>query len=75
MLRMYKRTKPTKWEEYLHLLEFIYNNGYQASTKMTPFQVLYGRKCTTQMSWNNLVDKIMVLIWLTELWLYAYMKR
>jgi hypothetical protein len=29
MLRMYVRTKPTKWEEYLNLVEFAYNNGYQ----------------------------------------------
>jgi hypothetical protein len=28
MLQMYVITKPTKWEEYLHLVEFAYNNGY-----------------------------------------------
>ena len=28
MLRMYVRTKETKWEEYLHLVEFAYNSGY-----------------------------------------------
>ena len=28
MLRMYVRMKPIKWEEYLHLVEFVYNNGY-----------------------------------------------
>jgi transposase InsO family protein len=60
MLQMYVRTKPTKWEEYLHLVEFTYNNGYQASTKMSPFKVLYGRKCTTPISWDNPVDRIMV---------------
>ena len=47
MLRMYVRMKPTKWEEYLHLVEFAYNNGYQTMTKMSPFEVLYDRKCTT----------------------------
>jgi hypothetical protein len=50
MLRMYMRTKPTKWEEYLHLVEFSYNNGYQTSAKMSPFEELYGRKCTTLIS-------------------------
>ena len=30
MLRMYVMETPTKWEEYLHLVEFAYNNGYQA---------------------------------------------
>jgi hypothetical protein len=27
-LPMYVRTKPSKWKEYLHLVEFAYNNGY-----------------------------------------------
>ena len=26
--------KPSKWEDYLHLVEFYYNDGYQASLKM-----------------------------------------
>ena len=28
MLRMYVIDKPSKWEDYLHLVEFAYNNGY-----------------------------------------------
>jgi transposase InsO family protein len=47
MLRMYVMDKPSKWEDYLHLVEFSYNNGYQASLKMSPFKDLYGRKCNT----------------------------
>ena len=31
MLCMYVMDKPTKWEDYLHLVEFAYNNGHQAS--------------------------------------------
>ena len=27
MLRMYVMDKPTKWEDYLHLVEFACNNG------------------------------------------------
>jgi hypothetical protein len=60
MLRMYVMDKPTKWEDYLHLVEFTYNNGYQSSAKMSPFEILYGRKCTTPISWDNPVDRIMV---------------
>jgi hypothetical protein len=44
MLRMYVMDKPSKWEYYLHLGEFFYNNGYQASLKMSPFESLYGIK-------------------------------
>jgi transposase InsO family protein len=44
MLRMYVMDKPSKWEDYLHLVEFSYNNGSQASLRMSPFEALYGRK-------------------------------
>jgi hypothetical protein len=44
MLRMYVMDKSSKWEEYLHLVEFSYNNGYQTSLKMSPFETLYGRR-------------------------------
>ena len=29
MLRMYVIDEPSKWEDYLHLVEFAYNNGHQ----------------------------------------------
>jgi hypothetical protein len=29
MLRMYVMDQPSKWEDYLHLVEFSYNNEYQ----------------------------------------------
>jgi hypothetical protein len=55
MLRMYVMDKPSKWEDYLHLVEFSYNNGYHASLKIIPFEALYGRKCNILVSWHNLV--------------------
>ena len=60
MLRMYVMDKPSKWEDYLHLVEFAYNNGYQASLKMSPFEELYGRKCNAPVSWDNLEDRVVV---------------
>jgi hypothetical protein len=60
MLLMYIRTKPSKWEDYLHLVEFAYNNGYQNSAKLSPFKILYGRKCTTPIRWDNPADRLMV---------------
>jgi hypothetical protein len=50
MLCMYIRTKPNKWEDYLHLVEFAYNNGYQTSAKLFPFEILYDRNCMTPIS-------------------------
>jgi hypothetical protein len=60
ILRMYVMDKPSKWEDYLHLVEFAYNNGYHASLKMSPFEALYGRKCNTPVSWDNPVDMTVV---------------
>ena len=38
MLRMYVMDKPSKWEDYLHLVEFAYNNSHQASLGMSPLR-------------------------------------
>ena len=57
---MYVIERPTKWEDYLHMVEFAYNNGFQGSAKMIPFEILCGRKCTTHVSWNIHVDHLMV---------------
>ena len=54
------QVEPHKWEDYLHLVEFAYNNNYQASARFSPSKILYGRKCNTHISWRNLVD-ILVL--------------
>jgi hypothetical protein len=60
MLKMYVMDKPSKWENCLHLVEFVYNNGYQASLKMNPFEALYGRKCNALVSWDNSADHAVV---------------
>ena len=57
---MYFMNNRTQWEDYLHLAEFAYNNGYQASAKMSPFEVLYGWKCRTLVTWDILVDRRML---------------
>ena len=39
------------WEKWLPLAEFSYNNSYQESIKMAPFEALYGHKCRTPLNW------------------------
>ena len=39
MLKMYVMDKPKKWEDFSHLVKFSYNNGYETSTRMIPFEV------------------------------------
>ena len=60
LLRMYVKEQPGKWEDYLHLVEFAYNNHHQASARYSPFKILYGRKCNTPISWSNLVDRLVL---------------
>ena len=60
MLRMYVMEKPTKWEDYLHLVEFAYNNGYQASTNMNPLEIMYGKKCTTPLTCDSPMDRLII---------------
>jgi hypothetical protein len=42
-----------KWEECLPYAEFSYNNSYQSSLGMAPFEVQYGRKCRTPLNWSG----------------------
>jgi hypothetical protein len=56
MLIMYVIDQPSKWEYFIHLLEFAYNNGYQASLKMSLFEALSNRS-NTIVSWDNPIDK------------------
>ena len=60
LLRMHVKEQPGKWEDYLHLVEFAYNNHYQALTRFSPFEILYGRKCNTPISWSNPVDRLVL---------------
>jgi len=59
MLRIYAMDKPSKWEDYIHLV-ISYNNGYQEYLKMSPFKALYGIKCNTPMSWDNPTDRAII---------------
>ena len=33
------------WDRYIPLMEFVYNNSYQSSISMAPYEALYGRRC------------------------------
>ncbi|KAA3484517.1 pol protein [Gossypium australe] len=44
------------WEKYLSLVEFAYNNNYQVSLKMTPYEALYGPKCRSLFCWSELSE-------------------
>jgi hypothetical protein len=41
------------WDKSLPYAEFSYNNGYQASIRMAPFEALCGRQCRTLLFWSQ----------------------
>ena len=41
------------WEEHLPLVEFAYNNSYQLSIQMAPYEALYGRPCRSSVCWTE----------------------
>jgi hypothetical protein len=46
-----------KWDDCLPLAEFSYNNSYQESIKMAPFETLYGRRYRTPLNWSELGER------------------
>jgi hypothetical protein len=57
MLRSCVLTYSTKWDECLPLAKFSYNNSYQESVKMAPFEALYGRRCRTPLNLSELGER------------------
>jgi hypothetical protein len=53
MLRACALKDSKSWDKCLSYVESSYNNSYQKSLKMSPFEVLYGHKCRTPLSWNE----------------------
>lgn len=60
LMRMYVMHQQRKWEEYLPLVEFPYNNGYQESLRMSTFEALYGGSCNTPISWSDPVNMVLI---------------
>ena len=56
MLRMYVKEQLGKWEDCLHLVDFAYNNHYQALARYN----LYGRKFNTPILWSKVVDRLVL---------------
>ena len=44
-------------DDNLPYAEFSYNNSYQASLKMAPFEALYGRRSQTPLMWDEVGDR------------------
>jgi hypothetical protein len=58
MLRSYVLEHQGSWDQNLPWAEFSYNNSYQESLKMAPFEVIYGRRCHTPLNWIESREKV-----------------
>jgi hypothetical protein len=58
MFRACGLTDGPKWDKHLSLAEFSYNNNYQESIKMSPFEALYERPCHTPLSWSESSERV-----------------
>ncbi|KAL0549472.1 hypothetical protein IC582_013955 [Cucumis melo] len=48
------------WDSHLHLMEFTYNNSYQATIGMAPFEALYGKCCRSSVCWGEVGEQRML---------------
>ncbi|WRX18968.1 Integrase zinc-binding domain - like 10 [Theobroma cacao] len=57
MLRACVIDLEVKWDQYLPLVEYAYNNNFQASIQMAPFEALYGWRCRSPIGWLEVGER------------------
>lgn len=60
LLRAYVLDFRGSWASHLPLLEFAYNNSYQSSIGMAPFEALYGIPCRSPLCWAEAGEAAML---------------
>lgn len=53
MLRACVMEFQVTWNKLLPLIEFTYNNSFQSTIGMAPYEALYGRKCRSPLYWDE----------------------
>lgn len=46
------------WEDHISLVEFSYNNSFQYTIRMAPFEALYGMPCRSPSCWLEASEKL-----------------
>jgi hypothetical protein len=57
MLRACALQYGRNWDKSLPYTEFFYNNNYQESLKMAPFEMLYGQRRWTPLFWSEIGER------------------
>ena len=45
------------WDRHIPLVEFVYNNNFQSSIGMAPYEALYGRNYRTPLCWTEMSER------------------
>ena len=57
MLRICVINYGGSWDRHVPLVEFVYNNSFQLSIGMAPYEAFYGRRCRTPLCWTESSEK------------------
>ncbi|XP_073020937.1 uncharacterized protein [Primulina eburnea] len=60
MLRACTIDFPGSWDSKLPLVELTYNNSYQSSIGLAPYEALYGRNCRSPLYWEEIGERKML---------------
>ena len=52
-LRHFIKPTQTDWDEWVHLAIFSYNTSVHSSTKLTPFELIFGKQAEIPSAFNN----------------------
>ncbi|KAL4013357.1 hypothetical protein IC575_025523 [Cucumis melo] len=48
---------PGSWDSHFHLMKFAYNNSFQATIDMAPFEALYDKCCRSPVCWDEVGEQ------------------
>ena len=54
------------WDRHVPLVEFVYNNSFQSSIGMAPYEALYEIRCRTPLCWTELSEKKIISPYLIQ---------
>jgi hypothetical protein len=60
-LRCFASERQNQWAQWLPLTEWWYNTSYHTTTRMTPFEVVYGQNPPSVLSYMPSVSKVQVV--------------
>ena len=52
-----KNNLNVRLDDHIPLIEFAYNNSFQSSIGMAPYEALYGRRCRTPLTWFEVGER------------------